>query len=113
MTGNAVDKMEMSAIHVRVDESHGDRTFALIRLVLERDYVIDGLEELLHILARAPTMDILRCADGALKSLRAVDDEIGEPKKRRGQFQASRPTRKQPGQERRVFEIIGRVVGDL
>jgi len=92
MMGDALDKMKTSAIHVRVDESHGDRPFALIRLVLDRDHVIDGFEELLHILARAAAMDILRRADGALKRVRAIDYEISEPKKRRWQFQAWRPS---------------------
>jgi hypothetical protein len=37
MTGDPADKMKMSAIHVRVDESYGDRTFVLISLVLDRN----------------------------------------------------------------------------
>src|SRR5271169_5613828 len=88
MTGDAVDKMKMARIDVRADKSHGDRALALICLVLDRDHVIDGLEELLHILTRAAAMHILRRSDGALERLRAVDEEIGELKKRRGQFQA-------------------------
>lgn len=113
MTGDPVDEMKMSAIHVRVDESHGDRTFVLIRLVLDRDHLIDGPEELLHVLARALAMDIFRRADRALKGLRAVDEEISQPKKRCRQFQVRRPSRKEPRQECRIFEIIGRVVGDF
>ena len=81
--------------------------------MLDRDHVVDRLEKLLHILALAAAMDILRRADGALKGLRAVDQEISELKKRRGQFQARRTSRKEPGQEGEIFEIIGRVVGDL
>ena len=113
MTGDTADKMKVSAIHVPLDESHGDLAFTLIRLVLERDHVIDGLEELLHILARTPAVDILRRADRALKGLCAVDEEISEPKKRCRQLQARRPSRKEPSQERRVFEIISCVVGDF
>ena len=92
MTSDATDQMKLSPISLRVDESNCDGTFLLVRLMLDRDHVIDSREELLHILARSAAMDILRRADGALKRVRAIDYEISEPKKRRWQFQAWRPS---------------------
>jgi hypothetical protein len=58
--------------------------------MLDRDHVIDGFEELLHVLARAPAMDILCRADRALIGLRAVDEKISQPKKWCRQFQVRR-----------------------
>ena len=113
MTGDATDQMKLSPISIRVDESDRDRTFALVRLMFDRDYVIDSREELLHILARAAAMDILRRADRALIRMRAIHEQIGESKKGRGQLQTTRFARKELGEKSRIFEIIGRVVGDL
>src|SRR6516225_11116545 len=88
MIGDAVDKMKISTFDVRADKSRGDRALALIRLVLDRDHLVDCLEELLHVLARAPAVNILRGANSALKGLRAFGEEISEPDERRRQFRA-------------------------
>jgi hypothetical protein len=45
--------------------------------------------------------------------MRAVDDEFGEPEERRWQIRASRPTREEPRQECRIFEIIDPIIGDF
>jgi len=103
MTGDATDQMKLSPISIRVDESNCDRTFALVRLMFDRDHVIDSREELLHILARAAAMDILRRADRALKRVCALDEQIGQSKKRRGQFQATRFTQKKPREKGRFL----------
>src|SRR6516164_9102108 len=92
MTGDATDQMKLSPISLRVDESSCDCTFALVRFMLDRDHVVDSREELLHILARAAAMDMLRRADGTLKRMGAIDEQIGQSKKRCGQFQATRFT---------------------
>ena len=113
MTGDATDQMKLSPISLRVDESNCDGTFLLVRLMLDRDHVIDSREELLHILARSAAMDILRRADRALIRMRAIHEQIGESKKGRGQLQTTRFARKELGEKSRIFEIIGRVVGDL
>src|SRR5271165_211630 len=86
MTGNAGNKMKFSVIDVRSDESRGDRAFPLIGLVLDRRHSIDGFEKLLHMLARAAAMNILRRANGMLKCLRVFDEQIRQSKKRRGRF---------------------------
>jgi|SRR6516162_1011245 len=113
MTSDATDQMKLSPISLRVDESNCDGTFLLVRLMLDRDHVIDSREELLHILARSAAMDILRRADRALIRMRAIHEQIGESKKGRGQLQTTRFARKELGEKSRIFEIIGRVVGDL
>ena len=111
VVGYPANNVKMSAIDVRADKSRDDRAFALICLVLYRHEMIDGLEKLQHILARAPAMNILRGADGALKRLRAFDEQIRESEQRRWRFHAGLLARKEPRQERRIFEIIGRVIG--
>jgi len=111
--GDAVDKMKIASIDVRADESCGDSALALIRLVLDPDHLVDCFEELLHVLAWAPTVDILRRANSALKGLRAFGEEISESEERRWQVRAHHPTRKEPGKESRLFKIIGRIIGDL
>src|SRR6516164_3339506 len=88
------------------------RTWSL-SVRLDRDHLVDCLEELLHVLARAPAVNILRGANSALKGLRAFGEEISEPDERRRQFRAHHPTGKEPRQERRLFKIIGRIIGNL
>jgi len=58
-------------------------------------------------------MNILRRAQGALKCVRAVNEKISEPKERRWQTQRGRPARKEPREERRIFEVIDGIIGDF
>ena len=92
--------MKLASIDVRDKKSNSDRALALIRLVLDGDYLVDCLEKLPHILARAAAMDKLRRANSALKFLRTVNEEVSEPDQRCRQFRVHRLTRKEPGQER-------------
>lgn len=107
MTGDSVDYMKLASFDVRAKKSDGDSALALIRLVLDGDYLVDCFEKLPHVLARAAAMDKLRRANSALKFLRAVNEEVSKPDQRCRQFRVHRLTRKEPRQERWVFKIIG------
>ena len=105
--------MKMARINVRAKKSNGDRALTLIGLVLDRDYLIDCLEKLPYVLARAPAMDELRRTNSALKVLRAVNEEASEPDQRCRQFPCASPDPKGAPPGTQVFKIIGGVIGDL
>ena len=82
MTGDPADEMEMPAIDVGLDQRHGYGALLLVGLMLDRHHPVDRLEKLLHVLAFAAAMDMLRRTDAALEHLSGVDKAIGEGEKR-------------------------------